>query len=58
MQGETLTSPENLERLRQEIFKFTKDKSFKQSKSMGDIMLASFNFVRLHYEKVDMHDLF
>ena len=58
MQGETLTSPENLERLSQEIFKFTKDKSFKQSKSMGDIMLASFNFVRLHYEKVDMHDLF
>ena len=58
MQGETLTPPENLERLSQEIFKFTKDKSFKQSKSMGDIMLASFNFVRLHYEKVDMHDLF
>jgi hypothetical protein len=58
MQGETLTSPENLERLSQEIFKFTKDKSFKQSKSMGDIMMASFNFVRLHYEKVDMHDLF
>ena len=58
MQGETLTPPENLERLSQVIFKFTKDKSFKQSKSMGDIMLASFNFVRLHYEKVDMHDLF
>jgi hypothetical protein len=58
MQGVTLTLPENLERLSQEIFKFTKDKSFKQSKSMGDIMMASFNFVRLHYEKVDMHDLF
>jgi hypothetical protein len=58
MQDETLTLPENLDRLRREIFKFTKDKSFKQSKSMGDIMHASFNFVRLHYEKVDMHDLF
>ena len=58
MQNETLTLPENLDRLRKEIFKFTKDKSFNQSKSMGDIMEASFNFVRLHYEKVDMHDLF
>ena len=58
MQEETLTLPENLERSRQEIFKITKDKSFKESQSMGDIMQASFNFVRLHYEKVDMHDLF
>jgi hypothetical protein len=49
---------ENLERLRQEIFKFTKDKAFKQSESMGDIMQASLRFVRLHYEKVDMHNLF
>jgi len=58
MQSETLTLTENLERLRKEIFKFTKDKAFMQSQSMGDIMKASFKFVRLHYEKVDMHDLF
>jgi hypothetical protein len=58
MRAETLTLPENLKRLRQEIYKFTKDDSFKESQSMGDIMQASFNFVRLHYEKVDMHDLF
>jgi hypothetical protein len=25
---------------------------------MGDIIKASFEFVRNHYEKVDMHDLF
>ena len=58
MQSETLTLQENIERLRQEIFKFTKDKAFKQSESMGDIMQASLRFVRLHYEKVDMHNLF
>lgn len=58
MQSETLTLQENLERLRLEIFKFTKDNSFKKSQSMGDIMQASLNFVRMHYEKVDMHDLF
>ncbi|MDA8948485.1 hypothetical protein N9H57_05035 [Flavobacteriaceae bacterium] len=58
MQSETLTLQENLERLRQEIYKFTKDKAFTQSESMGDIVQASLRFVRRHYEKVDMHDLF
>lgn len=58
MQSEILTNKENLVRLREEIFKFTRDNAFKESKSMGDIMHASLNFVRNHYEKVDMHDLF
>jgi len=58
MQTETLTLNENLIRLRTEIYKFTKDKAFKESRSMGEIMQASLRFVRLHYEKVDMHDLF
>ncbi|MEK9565549.1 MAG: hypothetical protein VW125_00495 [Flavobacteriaceae bacterium] len=58
MQSETLSLQENLERLRQEIYKFTKDSAFKRSTSMGDIMQASLRFVRLHYEKVDMHNLF
>ena len=58
MQAETLTLNENLIRLRTEIYKFTKDKAFKESRSMGEIMQASLRFVRLHYEKVDMHDLF
>ena len=58
MQSEILTNKENLVRLREEIFKFTRDNAFKESKSMGDIMHASLHFVRNHYEKVDMHDLF
>jgi hypothetical protein len=58
MQSEILTDKENLVRLREEIFKFTRDNAFKESKSMGDIMHASLHFVRNHYEKVDMHDLF
>ncbi len=58
MQEETLTRPENLKRLRNEIYKFTNEKSFAESKSIGDIMKASFNFVRFHYEKVDMYNLF
>lgn len=58
MQNEVLTLDENLKRLREEIFKFTKDQAFRESRSMGEIMQASLQFVRLHYEKVDMHDLF
>ncbi|MBT3543172.1 hypothetical protein N9555_01790 [Flavobacteriaceae bacterium] len=58
MQLELLTLPENLERLRNEIYKFTNDKAFLQSKTMGDIMKASFEYVRKHYEEVDTHSQF
>jgi hypothetical protein len=58
MQLELLTLPKNLERLRNEIYKFTKDEAFLQSKSMGDIMKASFEYVRKHYEDVDTHSQF
>jgi hypothetical protein len=58
MQLELLTLPENLECLRNEIYKFTNDKAFLQSKTMGDIMKASFEYVRKHYEEVDTHSQF
>ena len=29
-----------------------------KSKSMGDVMSAALNFVRLNYEKVNMQDFF
>ena len=58
MQLDRVTITSNLERLRNEIFKFTKDKAFLESKSMGDLMQATLNFVRFHYEKVNMQDLF
>ena len=58
MQLELFTLPENLERLRNEIYKFTQDKAFLNSKTMGDIMKASFEYVRKHYEKVDNHSQF
>ena len=58
MQLELLTLTENLERLRNEIYKFTNDKAFLQSKTMGDIMKASFEYVRKHYEEVDTHSQF
>src|SRR6056300_383891 len=58
IQSQTLTTDANLERLRKEIFKFTKDRAFLDSKSMGDVMRAALNYVRFTYEKVNMYDLF
>ncbi|MDA7711027.1 hypothetical protein N8873_03075 [Flavobacteriaceae bacterium] len=58
MQKEILTLPENLERLKNEIYKFTKEKAFLESRSMGDVMKASFEYVRKHYEDVDTHSQF
>ena len=58
MQGDKITLDSNLKRLREEIYKFTNEKVFLHSKSMGDVMRAALNFVRFHYEKVDMHNLF
>ena len=58
MQETPLSSPEKINQLRQEIFKFTKDDVFLKSTSMGALISASFTFIRRHYEDVDMHSLF
>jgi hypothetical protein len=58
MQKDKLTMESNLSRLKKEIYKFTKEKVFLESKSMGEVMRAVLNYVRFHYEKVNMHDLF
>lgn len=57
MQESTLSSPEKIKLLGHEIFKFTNDDAFKKSESMGALMAASFDFIRKHYEDVDMHHL-
>ena len=58
MQVDVISHKKNLKQLQMEIYKFTKDKAFLDSKSMGDIMRAALNFVRFNYEKVNMHDFF
>ncbi len=58
MQKQTLTKPENLKKLKLELYKFTNDEKFKKSKSMGDIIRATFDFVKQHYLNVDLYDLF
>ena len=58
MQSDETTMKSNLQRLKKEIYNFTKDQDFLKSKSMGDVMSAALNFVRLNYEKVNMQDFF
>ncbi len=57
MKQDTLTQPHYLKKLSEEIFNFTKDDAFIQSKSAGDIMEASFAYVRRHYENLNMTKL-
>ena len=47
----------DLKNLSQEIYKFTKDLAFKKVKSMGDVMSASFSYVRNNYENLNMSNL-
>jgi len=54
MEQDVISSDANLERLRKEIYKFTKDKAFLESQSMGEVMRAALNYVRFTYEKVNM----
>ena len=57
MKLDMLTQPNYLKNLSAEIFKFTKDEAFKNTKSMGDVMEASLNYVRRHYENLNMTKL-
>ena len=57
MKGDVLSLEENLERLKNEIYIFTKDAAFKESKSMGDLMKAAFDYTRRNYENVSLSDL-
>jgi replicative DNA helicase len=57
MKNDTLSLPENLEKLKNEIFVFTKDDAFTKSKSMGELMEASFDYMRRNYQNVTLGDL-
>ena len=52
MKESSITIDENLNKLKIEIYKFTNDKAFKESKSMGDIMEASLAFLKRNYKNI------
>lgn len=54
---DTITTPENVEKLSSEIYKFTKDVAFKKTKNMGEVLKASFAYVRRNYENLNLSNL-
>ncbi|MGB0376778.1 MAG: hypothetical protein ACPGC5_06275 [Flavobacteriaceae bacterium] len=58
MEDQQVSLTENLKKLREEIYRYTQDPSFLASESMGQVMRSSFNFIRRHYESVNMSNLF
>ena len=57
MKNDRLSIPENLEKLKNEIYVFTKDEAFTKSKSMGELMQAAFDYMRKNYQNVSLGDL-
>ena len=57
MKNDRLSVPENLEKLKNEIYVFTKDEAFTKSKSMGELMQAAFDYMRKNYQNVSLGDL-
>ncbi len=49
-----LSIPDHIEQLRGEIYDHIKDKNFKHSRNMGEIMRSAFEFVKRNYENHEM----
>ena len=52
MKEKPISNKENLDKLKLEIYKFTKHKDFKNSVSMGDLMDASLSFLKRNYKNI------
>jgi len=52
MKNDVISLPENVKTLKQQVYGFTRDVSFKKSKNMGEILENALNFLRRNYEGV------
>ncbi len=55
MKNDVISTPENIENLRTELYYFTKDKNFKTCSNMGYILEVAFDFVVRNYESVNAY---
>lgn len=55
MRKDIISKPEYVEQLKNELVVFTRDKNFKQCKTMGDILQVVFDFVVRNYESVNAY---
>lgn len=54
MKSDDISPKENIERLKNEIYSFTKDINFKNSNNMGEVLDYALTFVRRNYEDVSL----
>ena len=54
MQEDTISIPNYIEMLREEIYQYTLDKSFRTSETMGDVLKNALYFVKRNYEGINM----
>ncbi|WP_223548197.1 hypothetical protein [Aestuariivivens sp. NBU2969] len=57
METDTISSPENIDVLKMNIFQYTKDVNFKRSKNMGEILKYALEFLVRNYENVKLESL-
>ena len=57
MKDDTISTKENIDNLKKEIFKFTNEESFIKSKSMGDLMEKTLEYLKRNYQNVSLIDL-
>jgi len=54
MLKDKISSTENIKLLSSQIYSLTRDKSFKSTSNMGEIIKASFNYILRNYENNEM----
>lgn len=55
---DTISLPEHIELLREQIFELTQDVSFKKCGNMGEVLESALDFVKRNYEDMGMRQLF
>ncbi len=54
---DSISLPENIERLKSEIYELTHDMDFKKSETMGNILSVALDFVKRNYQDVSMKQI-
>ncbi len=55
--NDTISLPENVERLKGELHEYTSDVAFKKSNSMGEILSTALDFVKRNYQDMSMKQI-
>ena len=57
MKKDKVSNKENVENLKNEIYKFTNGENFKKCKSMGELMEETLDYLKKNYQNVSLIDL-